>query len=297
MNGAWAEPSAGTATAGAPGYRAVDPDDEDLDLRASRDDDSTCAPTSGKAKACPPDPSGRHPRPALPRCPLPGARGRSAAAARCSWRSCWCCWAGAPAPRRRRHRPADTAIPFSSPAGGSDADNDVDAFDPCSPFASKLWLLKAAVVDSQLAPAGRAAARRLPVAWPGNDRVRGRGTGSFTARHQHGNSFWSTAMWDGTRTCDAFLAAGPARPDTGARLRRDRAPRGSAHGPRRRPRVRVRVDPRQRQIIRPRPCTRVHQVAASAEAVGRGQPLRAMPLARTVSTIAEYRRGWTGSRV
>jgi hypothetical protein len=47
--------------------------------------------------------------------------------------------------------PADTAIPFSSPAGGSDTDYDVDAFDPCAPFASTLWL-KAAVVDPQLAP-------------------------------------------------------------------------------------------------------------------------------------------------
>ena len=88
-------------------------------------------------------------------------------------------------------------------------------------------------------------------------------------------------MWDGTRTCDAFLAAGPARPDTVVHVSVE-----TEH-----------LDPRQRQIIRPRPCTRVHQVAASAEAVGRGQPLRALPLARTVSTIAEYRRGWMGSRV
>ena len=278
------------------GSATVDPDDEDLNLRASqrRFDMRTDV--------------------ARPSCPLirPGATPFGAAAL--------------PAPRspryafsrrravlvalvlvllgrvhqhrgRRRHRPAGHSDPFSSPAGGSDADNDVDAFDPCSPFASKLWLLKAAVVDSQLAPAGRAAAGRLPVAWLGT-------TASVAVEQGRSLRDISMATRSGARRCGTgrgpvtpFLAAGPARPDTGARLRRDRAPRGSAHGPRRRPRVRVRVDPRQRQIIRPRPCTRVHQVAASAEAVGRGQPLRALPLARTVSTIAEYRRGWTGSRV
>ena len=53
MNGAWAEPSAGTATAGAPGYRAVDPDDEDLDLGASRDDDVDMRTDVGQGQAVP----------------------------------------------------------------------------------------------------------------------------------------------------------------------------------------------------------------------------------------------------
>ena len=29
-----------------------------------------------------------------------------------------------------------------------------------------------------------------------------------------GNSFWRSAMWDGTKLCHAFLATGPACPDT-----------------------------------------------------------------------------------
>ena len=47
--------------------------------------------------------------------------------------------------------PVETEVPFSAPAGISDTDFDMDAFDPCSPFRSTLWL-KAAVVDPQLAP-------------------------------------------------------------------------------------------------------------------------------------------------
>jgi hypothetical protein len=53
VNGAWAEPSAGAATAGAPGYRAVDPDDEDLDLGASRDDDVDMRTDVGQGQAVP----------------------------------------------------------------------------------------------------------------------------------------------------------------------------------------------------------------------------------------------------
>ena len=55
---------AGTLSAGAPLPRAADPDDEDLDLGASRDDDSTRAPTSSRARACPPELTERATRPA-----------------------------------------------------------------------------------------------------------------------------------------------------------------------------------------------------------------------------------------
>ena len=56
-----------------------------------------------------------------------------------------------PDPGRTGSAPPDTAVPFASPAGGSDTDFDVDSFDPCSPFAAPLWR-RAAPVDPRLAP-------------------------------------------------------------------------------------------------------------------------------------------------
>ena len=122
--------------------------------------------------------------------------------------------------------PVETEIPFSAPAGISDTDFDVDAFDPCSPFRSTLWL-KAAVVDPQLAP------QTAPEP-PGGCRWRGPGMTAAVAvesgrslmdystdprylpgeRGWDGNSYWQTATSDQTRVCHSFLAAGPARPDT-----------------------------------------------------------------------------------
>lgn len=121
--------------------------------------------------------------------------------------------------------PVETEIPFSAPAGISDTDFDVDSFDPCSPFRSTLWL-KAAVVDPRLAP--------QTAAEPGGCRWRGPGMTAAVAvesgrsledystdpryrpgeRGWDGNSYWQTATSDDTRVCHAFLAAGPARPDT-----------------------------------------------------------------------------------
>ena len=96
-------------------------------------------------------------------------------------------------------------------------------------------------------PAGRAAARRrLPVAWPRNERVHGRGAGPFTARSSHRpgvptRNAAGTATRSGARRCGtgrgpltafASIIAGPARPDTVVHvLRRDRTTSGSAQGP------------------------------------------------------------------
>jgi hypothetical protein len=99
-------------------------------------------------------------------------------------------------------------------------------FDPCAPFATTLWL-EAAVVDPQQAPqttpqTGGGCRWRGPRMTASVAVARGRSLRDISIdpayrpgdRGWDGNSFWRTAMWDGARTCEAFLAAGPARPDT-----------------------------------------------------------------------------------
>jgi hypothetical protein len=121
--------------------------------------------------------------------------------------------------------PVDTVLPYSSPAGGSDNDYDVDAMDPCAPFASPLWR-DAAAIDPQLAP------QATPEP-PGGCRWRGPGMTATLAvesgrslrdysidpafrpgeRGWQGNSYWMTEASDEKRECQVFLAVGPAQPD------------------------------------------------------------------------------------
>jgi hypothetical protein len=119
----------------------------------------------------------------------------------------------------------DTVPPYSSPAGPSDNNYDVDAMDPCAPFASPLWR-EAAATDRDLAP------QATPEP-PQGCRWRGPGMTATLAvesgrslqdysidpafrpgeRGWQGNAYWMTATSNEKRVCQAFLAVGPAQPD------------------------------------------------------------------------------------
>jgi hypothetical protein len=117
-------------------------------------------------------------------------------------------------------------VPYSSPDGGAEIDFDVDGFDPCSPFASSLWL-KMAVADPQLDPQaapepGGGCRWRGPGMTATVAVEQGRSLRDYNAdpryrpgeRGSAGNPYWRTAASDEVRECHAFLAVGPARPDT-----------------------------------------------------------------------------------
>lgn len=127
---------------------------------------------------------------------------------------------GGPDPEFTRAAPDEPAIPLSAPVGGSRLDFDVERFDPCSPFANGGWTTYAIRVEEPrpdgagcrwrgrglTATIGVEAGRSLaeisadPAFRPG-------GSGNV------GNRYWETATSDAVRSCHAFLAAGPARPD------------------------------------------------------------------------------------
>jgi hypothetical protein len=117
-------------------------------------------------------------------------------------------------------------IPYSSPAGGATIDFAVDGFDPCSPFTSTLWL-KMAAIDPQLDPQavpepGGGCRWRSPGMTATVAVETGRSLRDYNAdpryrpgeRGSAGNPYWRTAASTESRECHAFLAVGPARPDT-----------------------------------------------------------------------------------
>jgi hypothetical protein len=132
---------------------------------------------------------------------------------------------GAPEAEQSASTPVDTVPPYSSPAGTSKNNYDVDAMNPCAPFASPLWG-QAAAADVRMAPQ----AAPEPT---GGCRWRGPGMTATLAvesgrslqdyssdpafrpgeRGWEGNSYWMTETSDETRVCQAFLAVGPAQPD------------------------------------------------------------------------------------
>jgi len=116
-------------------------------------------------------------------------------------------------------------VPYSSPDGGATIDFAVDGFDPCTPFTSTLWL-KTAVVDPQLDPQATPEGGGCRWRGPGTTATvaveTGRSLRDYNADPQYrpgqrgsaGNPYWRTATTNESRECQAFLAAGPARPDT-----------------------------------------------------------------------------------
>jgi hypothetical protein len=121
--------------------------------------------------------------------------------------------------------PDEPPIPLSAPVGGSRLDFDVARFDTCAPFSSSYWVTTAipdAGGEPQAVPEPGGGCRwrgpgltatitvdsgRSLAEYSNDPRFRPGGTGMV------GNRFWRTAASDATRTCDFFLAAGPARPD------------------------------------------------------------------------------------
>lgn len=141
------------------------------------------------------------------------------------------CTSAPPAAPPPAPQPTPTAsswddVPYSSPAGGATIDFAVDGFDPCTPFTSTLWL-KTAVVDPQLDPQA-APEPSGGCRWRGPGMTAtvavetGRSLRDYNADPQYrpgqrgsaGNPYWRTATSNESRECQAFLAAGPARPDT-----------------------------------------------------------------------------------
>ena len=131
----------------------------------------------------------------------------------------------APPPAAPSERTSDD-IPYSSPAGGAQIDFAVDAFDPCAPFSSRLWLETAAVdpsLDPQVVPEPGGGCR-----WRGPGTTAtlavetGRSLRDYNAdaryrpgqRGSAGNPYWRTATSNESRECHAFLAVGPSRPET-----------------------------------------------------------------------------------
>ena len=137
----------------------------------------------------------------------------------------------APAPGPPAGTPVDTVVPFSAPAGASDADFDVDALDPCAPFASPRWLEAAAAEPQPARQATPEPAGGCRWRGPGMTATlsveSGRSLQEYSVdpafrpgeRGWEGNSYWMTATSDETRRCEAFLAAGPAQPDRVVHLR------------------------------------------------------------------------------
>jgi hypothetical protein len=117
-------------------------------------------------------------------------------------------------------------IPYSSAAGGATIDFAVDGFDPCTPFTSTLWLKTAPVdpgLDPQATPEPGGGCR-----WHGPGMTAtvavetGKSLRDYNTDPQYrpgergsaGNPYWRTAASTESRECQAFLAAGPARPET-----------------------------------------------------------------------------------